>query len=381
MNQLLLLVYFIFGLLAGALIGAAFYFFKSRTLKSLTEVSQEALQRNSEQFLVLAKSRLESERELQFKELENKKSLIDQGLNRLNQDLENISELVFQLEKRREKQYGELSNETSKLMSLTSALHDALTSSKKRGEFGESLIDDILKASGLIEGIHYEKQKTVEGALSGPALRPDFTFNLPKGRKLNIDVKFPFENYVKFLRSESETDKKNYIRNFLYDVKGRIKEIASKEYINPEKDTLDYALMVIPNEQIYAFIYENDSSIFKDAMQKKILICSPIILLGILAIIRESINNFAVEQKSREIFTVLTVFKKEWVSFTKDMANLGGYLGKAKESFDSMVSKRQKKLDNSLEKIDKISEEQELLSGTELLSEENKNNEKEDAHS
>ena len=82
---------------------------------------------------------------------------------------------------------------------------------KKRGEWGERMAEDILRLVGLVEGINYIKQKTLEGS-SG---RPDYTFFLPNSMKINMDVKFPLDNYQNYLDAQTDHDKKDLKRNCL----------------------------------------------------------------------------------------------------------------------------------------------------------------------
>ncbi len=136
------------------------------------------------------------------------------------------------------------------------------------------MAEDVLRLAGFIENVNYVKQKAVEGGRS----IPDFTFLLPNDLKLNMDVKFPLDNYMRFLEAHSESDKEKFRSNFLRDVKARVKEITSREYINPEMNTVDYALLFIPNEQVYAFIHEQDSSIIDEGLKNKVIFCSPMTL-------------------------------------------------------------------------------------------------------
>ena len=75
-----------------------------------------------------------------------------------------------------------------------------LSSSQKRGQWGERIVEDILNVIGLIEGINYTKQGVVE---SGE--RPDFTFKLPKEKIIYMDVKFPLAHYERYIIGESVT--------------------------------------------------------------------------------------------------------------------------------------------------------------------------------
>jgi DNA recombination protein RmuC len=50
-------------------------------------------------------------------------------------------------------------------------------------------------------------------------------------------------------------------------------------------------------------------------LQHKIIFCSPLTLYAILAVIRQSIDNFALERKSGEMIKLLKKFKEQWDRF------------------------------------------------------------------
>ena len=76
---------------------------------------------------------------------------------------------------------------TQHLATTTQSLREALANPKARGQWGERMAEDILRHAGFIEHVNYEKQVAVEGGRT----IPDFTFFLPKGQVLYMDVKFP----------------------------------------------------------------------------------------------------------------------------------------------------------------------------------------------
>ena len=137
---------------------------------SFGSLSLEALGRSTDEFLKLAKSRLDSDRAAGVKELEAKKGLIDEQLKRMGSELENVGRLVKELEKDRVEKFGDLTGQlklareqTADLASTTNALREALASTKQRGQWGERMAEDVLRAAGFVEGINYQKQKTMAG--------------------------------------------------------------------------------------------------------------------------------------------------------------------------------------------------------------------------
>lgn len=320
-------------------------------------LSLDALSKSTEEFLKLAKARLESERETSLKELDSKKGLIDQQLYQMSSKLEDVSRLMNELEKDREKKFGELTShltaatqQTTLLMQTTAQLREVLASTKARGQWGERMAEDVLRLAGFIEGVNYLKQKAIEGSGS----RPDFTFVLPKDLQLNMDVKFPLNNYVRFLEAGVESEKTRFRNDFLRDVKARIREVTSKEYINPEQNTVDYVLLFIPNEQIYSFIHNEDSSILDEGLQNRVIFCSPITLFAVLAVIRKAVDNFALEKTSNEILSLLGMFKKQWDEFTGKFEVLGKRIEDVQKEYELLTTTRRRQLERPLQKIDDL---------------------------
>ena len=334
---------------------------------SFGNLSFDALSKSTEEFLKLAKSRLESEREISLKELDGKKGLIDQQLQQMTSKLENVSTVIKELEKDRVEKFGQLvshlntaTQQTTALMQTTSQLREALASTKVRGQWGERMAEDVLQLAGFIENVNYLKEKTIEGAGS----RPDFTFFLPGDLKLNMDVKFPLTNYIKFLETDVEPEKVKFRSDFLKDVKARIKEVTSREYINPEQNTVDYVLLFIPNEQVYSFIHEQDSSILDEGLKNRVIFCSPITLFAVLAVIRQSVNNFALERTSNEILSLFGVFKKQWDEFLKKLDLLGKRIEDTQKEYESLATTRRRQLERPLNKIDDLREQKGILIST-----------------
>jgi len=325
-------------------------------------LSRDALSRTSEEFLRLAKTKLETEREVSSKEFDAKKGLIDQQLGKMQTELDKVARLMKDLETDRVKKFGELSSsiqqinaQTVSLRETTESLRQALSSTKARGQWGERMAEDVLHLAGFIENINYSKQKTLEGGT-----RPDFTFFMPRELKLNMDVKFPLDNYLRHLDADAERDRSKFRDDFLRDVKNKIKEVTSREYINPEENTVDYVLLFIPNDQIYAFIHEHDRTVLDEALRNKVILCSPITLFAVLAVIRQAVDNFSLERTSNEILGLFGSFKKQWQIFLSKFDLLGKKIVAVQEDYDALATTRRRQLERPLNKIEELRNEKSI---------------------
>jgi DNA recombination protein RmuC len=364
----------VMGLVLGVVVGVVvavlfFLFFKKRrqndvgdTMEKLKGVfaslSSEALSKNSDDFLRLAQQKFQTLTSVSEKDLLGKKELIDQTLGEMKAELQKVKELMDALEKDRVSKFAQLSEnlktmsqETSKLQETTEHLKTALASTKSRGQWGERMAEDVLRLAGFIEGINYAKQKT-QG--SG---RPDYTFFLPQGLKVNMDVKFPLDNYLRFFEAASDPERENFKSQFLKDVKLRIREVTSRDYIDPEQKTVDYVIVFIPNEQVYAFINQNDRSILDEAMKQKVIFCSPLTLYAILAVIRQAMDTFNLGRTTHEILSILDAFKKQYLAFCVSLEEVGTRIEKAREAYEMLSTTRKNQLDRQLKKIEELRQE------------------------
>ena len=324
---------------------------------SFGALSMDALSRNTQEFLKLAHETLSRQTQAGEKDLESKKGMIDQSLKAMKTDLEKVEQLVTTLEKDRENKFGELTSQiknateqTSQLQETTDHLRRALSSTKVRGQWGERMAEDVLRMAGFVEGINYRKQKALESVRS----RPDYTFLLPQDLIVNMDVKFPLDNYLKYREADNETERERYKAQFLRDVRMRIKEVMTRDYINPEDNTVDYVLIFIPNEQVYAFVNEHDRSLLDEALKNKVILCSPTTLYAILAVIRQAIDNFHLERAAKEIMNVLSMFNKQWQAFIASFERMGKKLDEAQKEYDHLTTTRRNQLERPLRHIDDL---------------------------
>jgi DNA recombination protein RmuC len=329
--------------------------------RTTAEQGQAAVGETLERVLAANRHVMETEREVAARELEGKKSLIDQQLAAMTERLDQVGSLMQELESDREQKFGRLSAQLdqqheglSSLLQTTQSLREALSSSKARGQWGERMAEDVLRLSGLIENVNYRKQRAIEGGV------PDFTFFLPNDLLLHMDVKFPLDNYVRCIEAESDLDRKRFRDDFLRDVRHHVRALASRSYVDPAGGTVDFVLLFIPNEQLYGFIHEEDGGIAEDAARAGVILCSPLTLFAVLALIRQTVDNFQLAKTSNEILALLGTFKKQWGMFVEKMDKLDRSLCTVRRDYDELVGTRRRSLERPLDQIDALRQSQDL---------------------
>lgn len=337
---------------------------------SFAALSRDALSENTDQFLKVAQSKFGDQTVRHDQTLDEKKKLIDARLEEMTNKLTALNTLMQSVDKGRAESSAAINTRLDNAAKLigtldqtASKLREALANPQHRGQWGERMAEDVLRLAGLIEGINYRRQTSVS---SGD--RPDFTFLLPGDRIVHMDVKFPAANYLKMLEAPDETIRAASTSQFLKDVRNRIKDVSKRTYVDAAEGTVDYLLVFIPNEQIYSFIHEHDRTLMDDALKSKVVLCSPLTLYAILAVIRQGTENFRLERTSAEIVRLMGEFKKQWEKYVETMDKMGSKLQDAIKTYEELTTTRTRGLDRQLQRIEdlQVSETKELPVGTTL---------------
>src|SRR5712691_294112 len=299
---------------------------------------------------------LEQERLRATSELDGKKGLIDQQLVSMTGELGKVSDLVREREHDRHKAFGALTNELQRqheglnaLSENTHQLREALANSRARGQWGERMAEDVLQLAGFLEGVNYRKQATLAGAG-----RPDYTFLLPNGLVMHMDVKFPLDNYVRYLEATNDVERTRTRDQFLRDVRDRVKELTTRGYLDAADETVDCLLLFIPNEQVYAFVQEHDRDAIDDAMRHKIVLCSPLTLYAVLAVVRQAVDNFRLERTSDQILKLLCEFSLQWEKYSTQLDRVQQRFDGVAKEYTALMTTRHRALQRPLDKIDSL---------------------------
>jgi DNA recombination protein RmuC len=317
---------------------------------------------------------IEQERLRATTELDGKKGLIDQQLASMTGELGKVSDLVRELEHDRHKAFGELTNELQRqheglntLSEHTHRLKEALANSRARGQWGERMAEDVLRLAGFLEGVNYRKQSTLARSGSSGAGRPDYTFLLPNGLVMHMDVKFPLDNYLRFLEATNDVERAQRRDQFLRDVRDRIKELTARGYLDAADETVDCLLLFIPNEQVYAFVQEHDRDAIDDAMRRKIVLCSPLTLYAVLAVVRQAVDNFRLERTSNEILGLLREFSLQWEKYSGQLERVQQRFESVSKEYSALMTTRHRALQRPLDKIDSLRHEEPALVDPEIV--------------
>ena len=335
-----------------------------------------AVQAALRQVVTMSEQQLGAHTQAAANTLQGRHQLIDQKLGEVQTgvtaDIDRLSALVQQLGESTAQRFGEVDRSiqahhevTQTLQHTASSLREALASSNARGQWGERMAEDVLRLAGFEERVNYVKRTAVSGDGTGI---PDFTFTLPKGHVLFMDVKFPMASYLKFLDATTEAEKQAHRAMFVRDVRARVRELAKREYAATDnRPAVDNVLLFVPNETLAAFIHESDTTLIEEAMRSNVVICSPLTLFAFLGVIRQAFDNFMIEQTSQEILGLLGKFGQQWGKYTESIERVRKQFVTVNRSFEELATTRLRALERPLNAIDDLRRKQSLPIDGELF--------------
>ena len=252
-------------------------------------------------------------------------------------------------------QIEDLLNATSGMQEDAQSLTKALKGdSQQQGAWGEQILETALEKAGLQENINYLLQPNYKDR-QGNNLRPDAVILLPNDRNIVIDSKVSLTAYERFVNTENEDDKKSYLKDHIQSIKGHIKNLSSKNYNDLEDiNAPDYLFIFIPIDSALSVALMNDWDLQTLANEKKIAFATPINLLAILRIAENLWRLDSQNKHAEDIANRAGLLYDKFSNFTKDLFEVGKYLDRAKESYDSAQNKLIEGDGNLFTQVDKL---------------------------
>ncbi|MFA5936343.1 MAG: DNA recombination protein RmuC [Candidatus Paceibacterota bacterium] len=239
------------------------------------------------------------------------------------------------------------------------SLQDVLKNPKQRGILGEYYLETVLK-NVLPPGSYQMQYPFPDGTIVDAVV-------FVKDKIIPVDSKFSLENYNKMAEEQNPAEKKKLETIFVNDLKNRITETA--KYIQPGKNTTDFAFMFIPHEAIYYDLLtnkvgageENENLIQRAAGKYKVIITSPTSFLAYLQTVLQGLKALKIEESAKEIIKKVEDLGKHLKSFDEYHDKLGNALGTVVNHYNAS-NKELKKIDKDVLRIAGTSPELSTLS-------------------
>ncbi|MCM1153497.1 MAG: DNA recombination protein RmuC [Muribaculum sp.] len=223
---------------------------------------------------------------------------------------------------------------------LASALR---TGSKVQGDWGETILQQILENAGLKEDIHFSTQvASLEDGSSlidedGRRRRPDLILNLPSERKIVIDSKVSLTAYMDYTESDSDEDRSSAARRLVTSVRRHVDELSAKAYHKLIKGAAEQVLMFLPIEGAYFTAVDHDHTLPEYALKKKVVIVTPTHLLSVVQLIEQIWRVENQNANAAEIARLGGLIHDKMVIFANDLEAIHKGLSSADQAYEKCL--------------------------------------------
>lgn len=247
----------------------------------------------------------------------NKESLtpfiesLKEGMQEVSKEIKDSRERSIEQKSSLDTAIRDMMARTNEIGNEANKLAEALKGkSKTQGLYGELVLTEILKNSGLKEGEHFECQVTIRDEKGNAVLHeetqkrmiPDVIVHYPD-KDLIIDSKVSLTAYLEWCEAKTDEERDAAAKRHIQSIKSHIKEIVTKSYAQYHKasrrETIDCVVMFIPNENALMLMRETEPQLWYEAYNQKVIITSELSLFSLLKMI-ENYWAQVVQQRNQE---------------------------------------------------------------------------------
>ena len=318
-------------------------------------LSREALGKNSEMFLSLAKAQMEEFAKGTEARFEAKRTAVDALVKPIGDSLGRMRELMEAAEKARSADHASLVATHKTLDETTRRLVQALHHSSARGRWGELQLRRVAEMAGMLEHCDFEEQTTVADQ-DGKRLRPDLIVNLVGGRTIVIDAKAPMDSYLAAQEARDETSEKELRASHAKAVRRHMASLGEKSYWSQFDNTPEFVVMFFPNEAVFADAIRTDPGLLDESILHRVIPASPATLIALLKAAALGWQQERAARNARMIFTLARTLYKRFSTAYGHLAGVGNSLAKAVENYNKWLTSSERMVFPSLKRFGELSE-------------------------
>jgi len=306
------------------------------------QLSGQALQRNADQFLQLADTKLGESRQAAEVDLARRHEAIEHLLAPIAEQLGKYDEGMQQLERERVRSYtalteqmGHLTASHDRLERETRSLVTALRSPQTRGRWGELQLRRVVEMAGMLERCDFSEQVSSDG--DSGRLRPDMVVHLPGGKNVAVDAKVPMQAFLDANEATDETQRRVHLASHGRQMKAHVDALARKEYWKRVDPSPEFVVAFIPGDPLLTAALEHEPGLMEYAVANHVLLATPTSLIALLRAVAYGWQQEALTDNARQV-QVLGAQLYERISVLGDhMAAVGRSLTGAVGAYNKAV--------------------------------------------
>jgi DNA recombination protein RmuC len=321
---------------------AAFEETRQQLTGEFARLSTAALQRNNEQFLQLADTKLKETRQAAEGELAKRQEAIEQLLKPIGVQLGKYEEGMQRLEVERKGAYAtlteqmkQLSTSHDQLQKETGNLVKALRAPQTRGRWGELQLRRVVEMAGMLEHCDFSEQVTSDA--DGGRLRPDMVVHLPGGKNVAVDAKVPMQAFLDANDAEDESTRRLHLASHGRQLKAHVDQLAKKEYWKRVDPSPEFVVCFVPGDPLLTTALEHEPGLMEYAVANNVLLATPTSLIALLRAVAYGWQQDSLADNAREVQVLGAELYRRLAVLGEHMAGVGKGLNSAVTAYNKAV--------------------------------------------
>lgn len=337
---------------------------KDKLREAFDSLAYEALSKNNQSFLDLAKTKLENYVNESKIDIEERRKAIDLLVKPLNENLTEFGKKIQDLETKRASAYSNITtvienanNIAVNLQKETITLSSALKNTQIRGRYGEIQLKNMIELTGMVENVDFFEQESTQiengrnengenENVGNKKQRPDLIIRLPQDRILIVDVKTPLESYMKAFDNTEENKRAELFKKHAEAVKRHVDNLSGKKYWEQYENAADFVIMYLPIESSFMTALEYDKNLIQYAMERKVFFATPTTFITLLRTIEHGWQQIKLAADIEEIKNTGIEIYNNVIEFMTKISEVGAALNKAKLSYNGAIDIVEKMTEN-----------------------------------
>ena len=310
---------------------------------------EETMEKVSAQMKVTTDEMLK-QRQKEFADASNQN--LGQIVNPLRETIDQMKQVMAENTEKQTKMGGEMKANIENMMRQSEAAMKSADElnrtfrlgNRVQGDWGETILDELLESQGLKRGIHYDTQPYIRDAAgniihteSGSTMRPDVILHLDQRREVIIDSKVSLTAFMDYANSTTEEERKRLLKAHIDSLKSHVRELSTKDYsayIKPPKARMDYVIMFVPHSAALWTALNAQPDLWRNAMSQNVFIADEQTLFAALRIINLTWTQIAQAQNHEKVYALANEMLERVGQFMKKYDAIGQALKRATQAYE-----------------------------------------------